>query len=275
MHTLQNYGEEEPAYDGNAYTYSSTYHAGTLKLYAHHATPPTAPDERPEYHMTQLGGYMMTHSRERFVEGASAFRNARDLAQRHRDQLIQEANATARQSDVEASHEAEITVAAVGQSEESTDEFVDCEDYPGSQAVGTENYAASGHVDEEPALPQYLYAEDEEPSQESTSLGAEPAISLATSFTSSFSQSQTSSKRTRASHSPPSNSRPYKKHGSATGTRQSASRRAVGSSTQASTSSGSAIPPPASTEEYWTWSEKYQKWYHLNEDGSYTWDDGE
>ncbi|RYP49979.1 hypothetical protein DL768_004414 [Monosporascus sp. mg162] len=43
MHALQNYGEEELGFDGNAYTYSSTCHAGTLKLYAHHVTPPTAP----------------------------------------------------------------------------------------------------------------------------------------------------------------------------------------------------------------------------------------
>ncbi|KAK4181971.1 hypothetical protein QBC35DRAFT_510807, partial [Podospora australis] len=51
MHALQNYGAEEPVYDGNAYSYSSTYHAGTgtLQLYTHHVTPPTAPDGRPEY----------------------------------------------------------------------------------------------------------------------------------------------------------------------------------------------------------------------------------
>jgi hypothetical protein len=168
---------------------------------------------------------------------------------RHRDSLIQAANARARQSDVDAPPEAEIT-AAVAEYEESTDEFVDCEDYP-SQAVGTEDYAAPGDVDEEPALPQYLCAEDEEPSQESTSLGPEPAISLATSFTSSFSApSQTSSKRTRAPHSPPSNSQPHKKHVSTRRTRQSASRRAGGSSMQALTSTGSGVQPPALTEEY-------------------------
>jgi hypothetical protein len=145
----------------------------------------------------------MTGNIDTFRRGATAFRNARDSAQRHRDSFIQAANARARQSGVEASPEAEITVAVAEQYEESTDEFVDCEDYP-----------ASGDVDEEPVLPQYLCAEDEqsqdEPSQESISLGAEPAMSFATSFTSSFSQSQTSSKRTRPSHSPPSNSQPRK-----------------------------------------------------------------
>ncbi|KAK3899547.1 hypothetical protein C8A05DRAFT_46418 [Staphylotrichum tortipilum] len=258
MHALQNYGAEEPAFDGNAYTYSSTYHAGTgtLQLYAHHTTPPTAPGGQPEYHMTKLRGFDMTDSRETFVQGATAFRNARDLAQRHRDGFIQTANARVRQSDVGAPPEAEFTV-AVGD-EESTDEFVDCEDYPGSRAVSTEDYPAFRDIDEEPALRQYLCAEDEEPSQESTFLGAEPAMSLATSFTSSFTQSQASSKRTRASPSPPSNS--HKK-------RDWTKRRG-------STSSGSAVLP-ASTEEYWNWCDEELNWFHLNEDGSCIWHDGE
>ncbi|KAB5536141.1 hypothetical protein GE09DRAFT_1226875 [Coniochaeta sp. 2T2.1] len=54
------------------------------------------------------------------------------------------------------------TVAETQQYDESCDEFA---------------------VDEEPAPLQYIYADDEEPSQDSTSAGAEPA---ATSFTSSF-----------------------------------------------------------------------------------------
>ncbi|KAK3304692.1 uncharacterized protein B0T15DRAFT_250724 [Chaetomium strumarium] len=213
MHALQNYGAEEPAFDGNAYTYSSTYHAGTgtLKLYAHHATPPIAPGGRPEYHMTQVDGWDLTGNIDTFRRGVTAFRNARDLAQRHRNSLIQTANTRARQSNAEPPPEAEITVAE--QSKElASDNFVDCEEYAGSQAIGTENYAIAKDVEEVPARPQYLYAEDEEPSQESTTLG-EPTISFATSFTSSFTaQSQTSSKRNRASNSPPSNSRPRKKH---------------------------------------------------------------
>lgn len=95
MHALQNYGEDEPRFDGNSYTYSSTYHAGALRLYAHHVTPPTAPGGRPEYHMTQLSAFAMTSNRDAFVRGATAFRNARDLAQRHRDSFIQTANARA------------------------------------------------------------------------------------------------------------------------------------------------------------------------------------
>ncbi|KAL2264074.1 hypothetical protein VTK26DRAFT_2568 [Humicola hyalothermophila] len=266
MHALQNYGAEEPAFDGNAYTYSSTYHSGTgtLQLYAHHPTPPTAPGGRPEYHMTQLGSYAMTHSRERFIEGASAFRNARDWAKRHRDSFILAANAKARQYSVEAPPAPETTVAAAEQYEDSTADEVFA-----TQAGGTEVYAAA----EESALPHY--PEDEEPSQDSTSLGAEPAMSFATSFTSSFAaQSRTSSKRNRDSL--PLNSRPRKKHDSATKrTRQSILPRAAGSSAQGATSSGSTVPLPASAEEYWSWSEEYQMWYHMNEDGSCLWDEGE
>ena len=237
MHALQNYGDEDPGFDGNAYSYSSTYHAGTgtLQLYTHHVTAPTAPGERPEYHMTQVGGYMMTHNREKFVEGASAFRNARDLAQGHRNGFIQAANARARQPRPETPPEAEITVAETRHYEESTcDEFVDCEDDVGPQVVGTEDYAASQAVDEGPAPLQYPYADDEQPGgQESTSAGAEPTMSFATSVTSSFSShGKNSSKRNRASNTPASNAQPHKKHESAKRrSRRSASRRAARSST--------------------------------------------
>ncbi|KAI0965364.1 hypothetical protein F4678DRAFT_452862 [Xylaria arbuscula] len=62
MHSLQNYGKEEPIYDNNAYAFSSTYHAGTgtLQLYAHHPTAPNTPGERPAYHITQLKAYALT-----------------------------------------------------------------------------------------------------------------------------------------------------------------------------------------------------------------------
>ncbi|KAK5653473.1 hypothetical protein OQA88_8959 [Cercophora sp. LCS_1] len=81
MQALQDYGTEEPAFDGNAYTYSSTYHAGTgtLQLYAHHVTLPIAPAGRPEHHMTQVKAFAMTSDRDTFVQGATTIRNARDL----------------------------------------------------------------------------------------------------------------------------------------------------------------------------------------------------
>ena len=52
MHSLQNYRRDEPIYNGNAYTLSSTYHDGHLKMYTHYLSKPTTPGGRPEYHMT-------------------------------------------------------------------------------------------------------------------------------------------------------------------------------------------------------------------------------
>ncbi|KAI1196243.1 hypothetical protein F5X97DRAFT_334767 [Nemania serpens] len=97
MHALQNYGKETPEYDGNAYTFSSTYHAGTgtLSLYTHHVTAPTSEGGLPEYHMTKLRGFDLTDTPETFIAGISAFRNSREVAQRHRDRFILEANTRA------------------------------------------------------------------------------------------------------------------------------------------------------------------------------------
>ncbi|KUI73410.1 hypothetical protein VM1G_08894 [Cytospora mali] len=92
MHSLQNYGVEELVYNGQPYTYSATYHNGTLQLYAHHITAPSTPHSRPEYHMTELAAYALNNKRETFVEGVTAFRNARDMAKQHRDTFIEAAN---------------------------------------------------------------------------------------------------------------------------------------------------------------------------------------
>ena len=94
MHTLQNYGKSQPEYDGNAYTYSSTYHptTGTLQLYTHHVTAPADTTSRPEYHMTQIDIWGMTGNIHTFRRGATAFRNARDLARSHRDRFILASN---------------------------------------------------------------------------------------------------------------------------------------------------------------------------------------
>ncbi|KAI1472151.1 uncharacterized protein F4812DRAFT_453965 [Daldinia caldariorum] len=92
MHSLQNYSKDEPVYDNNAYTFSSTYHDGTLKLYAHHLTEPTTEGGRPEYHVTQTDTWGLTGNIDIFRHGTTAFRNARDLAKRHRYRFIEDAN---------------------------------------------------------------------------------------------------------------------------------------------------------------------------------------
>lgn len=95
MHSLQNYGVEEPVYDGNAYSFTTTYHNGQMQLYATHPTAPTTAGEPPEYHMAMLNSYAMTGNHRNFREGATAYRNARDMAKKVRESFIKQANKVA------------------------------------------------------------------------------------------------------------------------------------------------------------------------------------
>jgi hypothetical protein len=49
MHSLRAYGQDEPVYDNNADTITSTCHGSTLKMYTSHLAPPGGPGTRPEY----------------------------------------------------------------------------------------------------------------------------------------------------------------------------------------------------------------------------------
>jgi len=62
MHKLQSYGQDGYAYDGNAYTFGSTYHSGTgtLQMYTMHPTEPAQPGGNPQYHTTQVRGFAMS-----------------------------------------------------------------------------------------------------------------------------------------------------------------------------------------------------------------------
>lgn len=77
MHSLRAYRQQEPTYDNNAYTITSTYHSGVLKLYTAHLTPPSGLDNRPKYVMTLLNSFGMAGEVETFRGGVSAYRNAR------------------------------------------------------------------------------------------------------------------------------------------------------------------------------------------------------
>ncbi|KIE02323.1 hypothetical protein MAJ_01981, partial [Metarhizium majus ARSEF 297] len=215
MHALQNYQETEPMYDGNAYTYSSTYHAGTgtLQLYAHHVTAPTTSERQPEYHMTQLRSFGMTDSRETFVAGAAAFRNARDSAKRHRDSFIGAANTRATRSAAgirEAVAETDGASALYTQYEPANrTEYSAWQD--ADYALQQQIADGSDHVlqnDAEVAgtVPRYLYPEQDSPnaSQESAALAFDdPSMS----FTSSFTTTTTDPKRLRDSTTPPASSK--------------------------------------------------------------------
>lgn len=100
IHSLQNYGKEDPTYNNSAYTFSSIYHDGMLRLYSHHLTAPTTPGGQPEYHMTKVAGFDLVTDHETLLKGITAFRNARDLAEQHRNCFIKAANSWARQASV-------------------------------------------------------------------------------------------------------------------------------------------------------------------------------
>jgi hypothetical protein len=148
MHSLQNYGRQQPEYDGQAYVFSSTYHDGTLKIYAHHPTAPKTDGMSSRYHMTQIKAYAITNDRETFVQGSTAFRNARDIAMQYRDDFIQTANSR-------ASQHAQVALAAaqLEPEEESADEFLDCLDSspprtPGEVGTDTNDHSQGSTLPE-------------------------------------------------------------------------------------------------------------------------------
>ncbi|KAI1155977.1 hypothetical protein F4825DRAFT_362050 [Nemania diffusa] len=104
MHSLQNFGKEEPAYGNNAYSFSATYLAGQgiLLLYAHHLEVPINLGERPTYYMTELDTFNMAGKCQTYIKGLTALGNTRDLEKRHRESSIKAANTQARQGDVAA-----------------------------------------------------------------------------------------------------------------------------------------------------------------------------
>jgi hypothetical protein len=90
--SLQSYRQDESVYDNRAYTITSIYHNGQLQMYTTHITPPVGPGKPPEYHMTQINTWGLTGNADAFRQGATAFRNGRDLAKEWRDGFISTAN---------------------------------------------------------------------------------------------------------------------------------------------------------------------------------------
>jgi hypothetical protein len=95
MHSLQNYHQNEPVYDGKVSSISSIYSGGQLKMYAHSVAQPNSPGTLPQYYMHQLGNVGMTHSKDTFLQGATLYKNAHDLTEEYRNAAIEHANAMA------------------------------------------------------------------------------------------------------------------------------------------------------------------------------------
>jgi hypothetical protein len=150
MHSLQSYSRGEPDYDGNAYTITSTYHAGTgtLQMYTTH---PTRGEDgiSPEYHMSQVKAWALTSDPDSFRQGATAFRNARDWAQEQRGTFITAANERARSTNTEPSPTEQMTypdwLATLGKAQEppeAQEEYAEPLEVPQSSAT----YDGAGHV---------------------------------------------------------------------------------------------------------------------------------
>jgi hypothetical protein len=101
MHSLREYGRDEPEFDNNAYTISSIYHDGTLKMFTSHPSRSDAAS-RTEYYMTQLRSFSMTDNPDTFREGATWYRNGRDWAKEQRDDAIKRATEKAAQGIIES-----------------------------------------------------------------------------------------------------------------------------------------------------------------------------
>ncbi|KAI0423504.1 hypothetical protein F5Y09DRAFT_336530 [Xylaria sp. FL1042] len=95
MNSLQRYGDPELGADGKAYTLTSTYHGGILKIYATYPLSRASPEMPREYAMMQVKAYALTSDVDSFRTGVNAYRNARDWAKQKRDEAIQRANETA------------------------------------------------------------------------------------------------------------------------------------------------------------------------------------
>jgi hypothetical protein len=107
MQSLRSYSQGAGACDNRSYTISTIYHGGTLKVYCHYACQPNGPDANPEYYMHQLNAWSLTGNPGSFVKGITAFRNARDLAERWRNEAIAHANDVVRATAVDAGHAAD------------------------------------------------------------------------------------------------------------------------------------------------------------------------
>ncbi|KZZ98714.1 hypothetical protein AAL_03232 [Moelleriella libera RCEF 2490] len=92
IRSLQSYGQSELPCDNKAYTLTSTYHGGQLKMYTVHPLPKYTLGENPGFAMTQVKTWALTGDADTFRQGVRAYRNGRDWAKRQRDDAINRAN---------------------------------------------------------------------------------------------------------------------------------------------------------------------------------------
>lgn len=101
MHSIQNYRQDTPTYDNNAYTISLNYHSrnGALAIFVTHPKEFECASGRRQGHvMTIAGHWNLTKNIKTFRKGVMAYRNARDWAREQRDSFISQVNAKAPQT---------------------------------------------------------------------------------------------------------------------------------------------------------------------------------
>ncbi len=130
MHHLTNYGAEE-TYDNKAYTFTFVYSLGFLEIYAHHMSQSGGPKTLPCYHMIRLGAWDLQGSRQSFIDGATAFRNLRDLAAELREELL--ATAESRMQGISKEMREKYIAEAIQRVQESLPEIESSESQGSSQ----------------------------------------------------------------------------------------------------------------------------------------------
>lgn len=97
MQNLQDFGRYHRDFDNKAYTITSIYQAGGLKLFTVHPFKSTS-SNRTEYCMTRLRAFPMIDNAESYREGLNWYRNALEWAKEQREATIEEANKRAARS---------------------------------------------------------------------------------------------------------------------------------------------------------------------------------
>jgi hypothetical protein len=86
------YGHNELVYDNKAYTLSTIYHGGQLKIYTHYAACPNGPGNLTHYYMHQVAAIALTNNKDSYVQGLIALRNGVQWAKEMREIAIARMN---------------------------------------------------------------------------------------------------------------------------------------------------------------------------------------
>ena len=92
MHALHNYGRTEPQFDGKAYTFTTIYSNGQLRIFTSHPVKPDTPGGQPSYYVNAVRSFSLIDTQETFRDGATWYRNSVDLAEEWRNDGMRRAN---------------------------------------------------------------------------------------------------------------------------------------------------------------------------------------